>query len=116
MSPNKKLIETYLASRSNIPALLTDDAEWVEWGDGVPASGVRTRGKAAFIQNLGHPKLGSEVERMIEENNVVVAEGIVHVPKQEGGVMTFRFCDIFELENGKVKRLSSFAAQIKDSE
>jgi uncharacterized protein len=115
MSPNKKVIETYMSARSNFPALLTDDAEWVEWADGVPASGVRTQGKAAFVQNLGNPKLETEIIRMMEEDNVVVAEGIVRVPKNDGGVIAVRICDIFELEHGKVKRLSSFAATLKES-
>jgi len=115
MSQNKKVVESYFARRSNVPPLLTDDAEWVEWGDGVPASGVRTRGKDAYVQNLGPEEVQIEVARMIEENNVVVAEGTVRVPTKDRGLLMFRFCDIFELENGKVKRLSSFAAQLKGS-
>ena len=117
MSPNKKLIETYMActDRSKVAPLLTDDAEWVEWGDGVPASGVRSRGKVAFLENYGDQELLTQITRMMEENNVVVAEGTVRVPKKEGGFLMFRFCDIFELENGKVKRLTSFAAEIKNS-
>jgi uncharacterized protein len=113
MTPNKKVVEAYLASRSNVPPLLADDAEWVEWGDGVPASGVRTQGKAAFVQGLGDSIVGTEVTRMIEENNVVVAEGRVRATKKEGGFAWYQFCDIFELENGKVKRLSSYAAAVE---
>ncbi len=117
MSQNKKIIETYLATRdrSKIGPLLADDVEWVEWVDGVPASGARTKGKAAFIQNFGDDELQSEVARMTEENNVVVAEGTARVHKKEGGILTVRFCDIFELEKGKVKRLNSFGALVKDS-
>jgi uncharacterized protein len=115
MSPNKKVIEQYFANRSNIPELLANDAEWIEWADGVPASGVRTQGKAAYIANLGRGDLRIHVVRMTEEGNVVVAEGNVRVPKKEGGTMQFQFVDIFELENRKIKRLNSFAAQLKDS-
>lgn len=117
MSPNKKIIEAYMActDRSKVAPLLSDDVEWVEWADGVPASGVRTRGKAAFIQNFGDDELRTQITRMTEENNVVVAEGTVRVHKKEGKIVTVQFCDIFELQNGKVKRLSSFGALIKDS-
>lgn len=117
MSPNKKLIEAYMdcTDRSKVAPLLSDDVEWVEWADGVPASGVRTRGKAAFIQNFGDDELRTQITRMTEENNVVVAEGTVRVHKKEGTIVTVQFCDIFELENGKVKRLSSFGAMVKDS-
>jgi ketosteroid isomerase-like protein len=89
--------------------------EWIEWGDGVPASGVRTQGRAAVVQNLGDEEIPTEITRMTEEDNVVVAEGIVRMPKKAGGILIIRFCDIFELENGKVKRLNSYAVKVKDS-
>ena len=117
MSPNKQVIETYLTSsdRSKVASLLSDDVEWIEWGDGVPASGVRTQGKIAFIKNFGDDELETQIRRMTEENNVVVAEGTVHVHKKDGKILTVQFCDIFELESGKVKRLNSFGALVKDS-
>jgi ketosteroid isomerase-like protein len=117
MSPNKKVIETYLAStdRSKVAPLLADDVEWVEWGDGVPPTGIRTRGKAAFIQNFGDDELRTQITRMTEENNVVVAEGTVRVHKKDGRILAVEFCNIFELENGKVKRLSSFGALVKEA-
>lgn len=117
VSPNKKVIETYFAStdRAEVAPLLADDVEWVEWGDGVPASGVRTRGRAAFLQNFGTDELRPEISRLTEEGNVVVAEGVAHVHKKDGTSLSVRFCDIFELEKGQVKRLNSFGALLKDS-
>jgi uncharacterized protein len=118
VSPNKKVIEAYMAStdRSKAAQLLADDVEWIEWGDGVPATGVRTRGKAAFIQNFGDDELRSEIVRMTEEGNVVTVEGIAHVHKKDGSDLSVRFCNIFELENGKVKRLNSFGALLKGAD
>jgi uncharacterized protein len=52
---------------------------------------------------------------MTEENNVVVAEGTVHVHKKDGNILKVEFCDIFEIENGKIRRLNSFGALLKDS-
>jgi uncharacterized protein len=117
MSPNKKIIETYLATadRSRMAPLLADDVEWVEWGDGVPASGVITRGKEAYLKNYGDDELRGELHRLTEEGNVVVAEGTAHVTKKDGSSLSVRFVDIFELENGKIKRKSSFGALIKGS-
>jgi len=124
MSPNKQVVETYYASFSNLdrPAVLSclaEDIEWVEWADGNPASGVSHKGKAAFSQNISDPPGGGtlriEIKRMTEENNVVVAESTVRVPKKEGGFLTLQACDVFELENGKVKRLTSFTAEVKNS-
>jgi ketosteroid isomerase-like protein len=118
MSPNKKVIEAYLGSpdRSKAAPLLAEDVEWIEWGEGVPPTGVRTQGKSAFLQNFGDDELRCEILRMVEENNVVVAEGIARVHKKDGHILSVRFCDIFELETGKIKRLSSFAALLKDAE
>lgn len=114
MSPNKKLIETYLATADRAQAAPLLDEE-VEWGDGVPATGVRTRGRAAFLQNFGTDELRCEITRLTEENNVVVAEGIAHVHKKDGHDLRVRFCNLFEVENAKIKRLSSYGALLQDS-
>ena len=116
MSQNKKLVESYLAThdKSKLGPFLADDVEWVEWGDGVPATGVVTRGKAAHIKNFGDNELRGEVTRLTEENNVVVAEGTAHVTKKDGQTFSVRFVNIFEVENGKIRRKSSFGALIKD--
>jgi uncharacterized protein len=116
-SPNRRLIETYLATTDNAKRgpLLADDVEWVEWVDGVPASGVISRGKEAYLKNYGDDELRGEIHRLTEENNVVVAEGTTHVTKKDGSSLSVRFVDIFELENGKIKRKSSFGARIKGS-
>lgn len=117
MSSNKQVIESYFASKgTEYGRLLADDVELVEWGDGVPATGVRTQGNAAFIENRGQRKYPVQIVRMTEENNVVIVEGTARGPKKEGGFWRVQFCDIFELESGKVKRLSSFGAEVKDSE
>jgi uncharacterized protein len=115
MSANKQLIERYLATsdKSKLGALLADDVEWIEWGDGVPASGAITRGKEAHIKNYGDDELRGEIHRLTEENNVVVAEGTAHVTKKDGRHLSVRYVDIFEVENGKIKRKSSFGALLK---
>jgi uncharacterized protein len=117
VSPNKKVVEASVsgADRSKLAPLLADDIEWIEWADGVPLSGARTQGKDAFIQNYGDDELRTEITRMTEENNIVVAEGITNVHKKGGQTFTVRFCNIFELENGKIRRKSSFGALLKDS-
>ncbi|MCI4318787.1 MAG: nuclear transport factor 2 family protein [Thermoplasmata archaeon] len=117
LSPNKQLIETYLATadKSKLGSLLADDVEWVEWGDGVPASGAVTRGKDAHIKNYGDDDLRNVLHRLTEENNVVVAEGTAHVTKKDGSSLSVRYIDIFEVEHGKIKRKQSFGALIKGS-
>lgn len=116
ISQNKRIVETYMRrDLSKIDSLVADDVEWVEWADGVPSTGSRNQGKAAIIHNIGDDKLRNEITRMTEEGNVVIAEGICHVTKKDGGSLNVRFCNIFELENGKIKRQDSFGALLKDS-
>jgi len=117
MSSNKQLVETHLTrtKRSESDSILAEDVEWVEWGDGVPPTGAVTRGKKAFIQNYGDDELDTQIVRMVEENNVVVVEGITRVTKKDGRVFNVRFVNIFELEKGKVKRKTSFGALLKDA-
>ncbi len=123
MSPNKEVAERYLdsLSRGDRPGLLsrlTEEVERVEWADGFPNSGVPLRGKAAFNQSIDEPPGGwplpIEIIRMTEENNVVVAETTVRVALKEGGFLRLRACDILEVENGKIKRLNSFTAEVKN--
>lgn len=52
---------------------------------------------------------------MTEENNVMVAECIIRVPMKDDDFVPIQALDIFELENGKIKRPSSFTAQIKNN-
>lgn len=117
MSQNKTSVEAHMAAADPTKAaeFLTDDFEWIEWGDGVPASGVRVRGKAGFVQNFGDDEVRAKIDRTVEENNVVMVEGTAHVRKKDGGRLAVHFCNIFELENGKIKRKSSFGALLKDS-
>jgi ketosteroid isomerase-like protein len=114
MSSNKEVIESYFASTGTEYArLLTDDVELIEWAEGVPVSGIRTHGRAGFVENRGNREYRTEIARMTEEANVVVAEGTARGVNPEGAPWMVHFCDIFELENGRVKRLSAFGASVK---
>jgi ketosteroid isomerase-like protein len=94
-----------------ILSCLTDDVEWE-----IPGM-LHVRGKAEFdkeIENeafVGHPDI--VVTRMIEEENVVMAEGSVRTRKREGGDLRLRFCDVFIMEAGKIKRLTSYLTDFK---
>jgi uncharacterized protein len=121
MSPNKKVVETYLTALGNldwatVASCLADDVERKEWADGFPASGVPVRGKAAVLKELEAPrKFQLKSLRMTEEDNVVVSETMVRVPLEGGSAFVGRSCGIFELENGKLKRMSSWVAEDKTS-
>jgi uncharacterized protein len=116
VTDNKRLIERYMAGfratdHALILSCLTDDVEWE-----IPGM-LHSRGKAAFdkeIENdafVGDPDI--VVTRMIEEENVVVAEGSVRTQKRDGGEVRLRFCDVFVMEAGKIKHLTSYLTDFR---
>jgi ketosteroid isomerase-like protein len=91
--------------------LFTDDVERWEVG-----AVNRTHGKAEFEKEvLPGPdvvRLGMKVDRTIEEGNVVVAEGLAHIFKKDGGKIDVQFCDVFEFEGNKVRRITAYGAVV----
>ena len=55
------------------------------------------------------------ISRMIEEADVVIAEGSVRSVRKDGGVLHLLFCDVFEMRDAKIRRLTSYLMEIKDS-
>jgi ketosteroid isomerase-like protein len=116
MTPNKRTIEIYMdgfrkTDRPQILSCLTDDVEWV-----LPGA-FHVRGKDDFAKHIvdegfvGHPLI--TVSRLTEEDNVVVAEGSVRAPKQDGGFLNLVFCDVFDMRDGKIRRLVSYLMETK---
>jgi ketosteroid isomerase-like protein len=50
---------------------------------------------------------------MVEENDVVIAEGAVRVARKDGGFLNAVFCDAFAVKNAKIKRLTSYLVRIE---
>ena len=116
MTPNTKTVEAYMegfrkTDRSLILSCLTDDVEWV-----LPGA-FQVRGKDDFATHIvdegftSHPAI--TVSRMTEAGNVVVAEGSVRAPKQDGTFLDLVFCDVFEMRDGKIARLVSYLMETK---
>jgi ketosteroid isomerase-like protein len=115
-TPNKALVRSYYESKgTEYSRLLADDVVLIDWDIGVPVSGAVTRGKAAYLQNRGDREFQSQIVRMTEEGNVVVVEGFARGSKKEGGTWTVHFCDIYEIEDGRVKRVSTHGVDLKES-
>lgn len=116
MSRNKDTVQVYMegfrkTDHAMILSCLTDDVVW-----DIPGF-VHLEGKSAFdaeIENpafTGHPRI--EVTRMIEENDVVVAEGKVSARKATDESFNAVFCDVFEMKDGKIRRLTSYLMEIR---
>lgn len=118
MSDNKQTVERYMSAfrrtdHAAILACLTDDVEWV-----IPGA-FHTRGRAEFdgqIENeafVGHPDI--RVTRLIEGADTVVAEGTVRAARRDGGTLNLAFCDVFEMRQGKVRKLISYLMEVRDA-
>jgi uncharacterized protein len=116
MSKNKRTVQEYMdgftrSDHARILACLTDDVEWI-----IPGF-FRSQGKADFdkeIENeafVGSPTI--TVTRLTEENDVVVAEGSVRSARRDGGSLHAVFCDVFEMRDGKIARLTSYLVELR---
>jgi ketosteroid isomerase-like protein len=117
MSPNKNTIRKYIdgfnqSDHAQILSCLTDDIEWLMPGT------FHLAGKVAFdkaIENdafTGSPTV--KITRMVEENDVVIAEGTVRVAWKHGGFLNAVFCDAFEMEDAKIKRLITYQVNLQE--
>ena len=115
MSENKKTVERYMegfriSDHAAILACLTDDVEWI-----LPGA-FHLHGKEAFdkeIENeafVGPPAI--VVDRLTEENDVVVAEGTVRATRRDGTNFLLAMCDVFEMRGGKIRKLTSYLMQV----
>ncbi len=96
MSSNKDLVQTYMdgfrrSDHAQILSCLADDIVWELPGH------TTLSGKEAFDREIendsfeGSPTL--TVDRLIQEDDAVVAVGAGQAAKKGGGVMRFVFCD-----------------------
>lgn len=99
------------SDHAQVLACLTDDVVW-------DMPGVfHLVGKVAFDHEIENPAFvgrpAIEVTRMIESDDIVVAEGTVVAGRRDGGTLNAVFCDLFEMEGGKIRRLVSYVMEVK---
>jgi ketosteroid isomerase-like protein len=116
MTENKKTVERYMdgfrkLNDGQILSCLTQDVEWE-----IPGA-FHLVGKGAFDKEIENDAfVGSPViiiTRMVEENDVVIAEGTVRVKRKDDGFLNAVFCDVFIMRNAKIKRLTSYLVELK---
>src|SRR5688572_28947915 len=116
MSDNKRTVERYMdgfrhTDRSKILSCLMEDVEWE-----IPGY-FSARGRAEFESHIvdegftGSPAI--HVTRFVEEDDVVVAEGTVRAPRTDGTTVNLAFCDVFEMRQGKIRRLVSYLVEVR---
>jgi ketosteroid isomerase-like protein len=115
MSLNKNTVQKYIdgfnkSDHDQILSCLTDDIEWLMPG------AFHLAGRSAFDKEIENDAFtGSpivKITRMVEENDVVIAEGTVRVAWKDGGFLNAMFCDVFEMQNTKIKRLTTYQVNL----
>jgi len=117
VSPNKQTVQTFFDAFAKsdlavIHSCLSDDIEWL-----IPGAFHGT-GKSALDEQIdpgaiaGDPTIS--VSRMTEEHNVVVAEGSIRCVRKDGSVRDTAFCDVFVMQNAKIKHLTSYLMELHD--
>jgi hypothetical protein len=69
-------------------------------------------GKEEFDKEIENPNFeGSpdiSITRLVEEDNIVVAEGEVKGRMKNGGLLDAVFCDVFHFREGKIRQLTTY--------
>lgn len=108
---NKKVVQTYIEGfnaldHQKILSCLTENVIW-----DMPGFFFH-EGKEAFDKEIendaftGKPVIS--IIRMVEEDNIVIAEGNVKATMKNGGLLDAVFCDVFHFENDKIKQLTTY--------
>ena len=116
MKKHEALITRYMdgfrrTDREQILSCLTDDVEWV-----IPGV-FHARGKDEFGEHIldegftGRPDI--TVTRLTEEDDVVVAEGSVRAGRTDGSILDIVYCDVFEIEAGRIRRLITYLMETR---
>jgi uncharacterized protein len=110
-SVKKRVVERYIdgfraSDHDTILGCLTDDVAW----EMPPLFGLS--GKAAFddaIENDASPGPPDiRLTCLVEEGDIVVAEGTVQAALLGGGRIDALFCDVFHFRNDKICRLVTY--------
>ena len=113
---NKKVVETYMdgfrtSDHAKILLCLTDDVIWEMHGL------FHLKGKEQFDKEIENPAFEGRPDitiiRLLEEGNIVVAEGTVKSKFKNGQLLDASFCDVFHFENNKISRLTGYLMQNK---
>jgi ketosteroid isomerase-like protein len=107
----KRVVERYIegfrtGDHEMILSCLTDDVAWE-----MPPY-FELSGRAAFDGAIEHdaaPGLPDiQLTRLIEEGDIVVAEGAVQAALKAGGRLDALFCDVFHFREDKICRLVTY--------
>ena len=120
MSPNTEVVNRYLDGfRKNdheqILSYLSDEIEWTVFG------GFRLSGKQAYDEAIdGAPRFIDppelEVVRMVEQDDVVMAELTGTARRAAGGEMRMSMAEVFVMREGKIAERRAWVIELKEND
>ena len=119
MSTNTQTVETYLDGfrrndHEQILSCLTDDIEWTVYG------AFHLTGKAAYDAAIegpgfaGPPRL--EVVRMVEQDDVVMAELVGTAIRDTGEAMRMSMAEVFVMRDGKIAERRAWVIELTEND
>lgn len=111
---NIQTVQAYLdgfrtTNRVQILACLSEDVEWVLPGF------FHTRGKPEFASQIVsegfEPNPTITAERTFEIGDTIIVEGNVDTKRTDGKEVKLAFCDVFDMRDGKIQKLTSYLMQ-----
>ena len=119
MSANKETVKRYIDGfnkndHDQILSCLTDGIEWTVFGH------FHLVGKEAYDKAIdgegfaGPPVL--KIIRMVEEDDVVMAELSGEVQRADGGVMRMVMGEVFVMRDAKIAERRAFLIELKENE
>lgn len=108
----KKVNEAFANSDVNfLVENAADDINWTVIGD------FTLNGKdevEAKLKEMGQSEsLGLTMGNIIVNGDLAAAEGTLAMPDGKGGSKTYAFCDVYKLEQGKIKNMTSYVVEKK---
>ncbi|MEU8345096.1 nuclear transport factor 2 family protein [Spirillospora sp. NPDC048832] len=120
MSRNTDTVNRYIDGfrkndHAQILSCLTDDIEWTVFG------GFRLTGKDAYDKAIdGPPEFINpphlEVVRMVEQDDVVMAEMSGTVKRAAGGEMRMSMAEVFVMRDGRIAERRAWVIELKEND
>lgn len=119
MSANKKTVERYIdgfnkSDHAQILSCLTDDIEWTVFG------AFRLQGKAAYDNEIENPAFTGKpvisITRMVEEDDVVMAEMTLQAQRATGEAMRAAMGEVFVMRDGKICERRAYVVELKEDD
>lgn len=119
MSPHKQVVERYVdgfnkSDHAQILSCLTNDVRWTVFG------AYRISGKQAYDEHIEGPEFTGRptvtITRMVEENDVVMAEMTVEVMRKTGELMRAATGEVFVMRGGRICERRAYVIELKENE